>query len=375
MLVRRASGRASQRCGVSSEPNRLPRVLITGASGFVGTHLCALLVSGGFEVRRAVRSAAPSDDGSYVAIGEIGPGTSWKAALSGVDVVVHLAARVHILRETAEDPRREFMRVNAEGTEALVRAAVNAGVTRLIYLSSIGVHGCGSDRVPLTDRSPLQPHDLYTQSKLAGEMAARSAAGTALELVVLRPPLIYGSNVKANFLRLMRWIDQGLPLPLGAVRNRRSLVNVWNLCDLLLLLLDHPAAPKRPWLVSDGEDLSTAELAHRIGASMGRTVRLFSLPEPVLRAGGALLGRRTEVASLCNSLRVDMTATRGDLCWQPPIAVDEAVARTVDWYLRMSLGLEGCRGATDPHLRHHAEWGWHSRARGLTCQKAKTTIR
>jgi UDP-glucose 4-epimerase len=255
-----------------------------------------------------------------------------QSALDGIDVILHLAGRAHILRETAADPHAEFMRVNAEGTAALAAAAVTAGVRRLVYVSSVGVHGNTSGNTPLTIASPLQPHSPYTASKLAGEMAARAVSGERLDVVVLRVPLVYGSEVGANFLRLLRWIDKDWPLPFGSVHNRRSLVSVWNLCDLLLTLVTHRAAANRTWLVCDGEDLSTPELIRRIARAMGRRSRLVPIPVGLLRLVGTLTGRTAQITQLCSSLQVDATGTRRELGWSPVMSVDAAISRTVAWY-------------------------------------------
>jgi nucleoside-diphosphate-sugar epimerase len=310
-----------------------PKVLLTGADGFVGRHMQRALSDRGMHYRVAVRQLGDPPDPRRFEVGDIGPRTDWRAALDGIDVVVHLAGRAHILRETAADPRAEFMRVNAEGTAALATSALAAGVRRLVYVSSIGVHGNTSGSTAFTVTSPLQPHNAYAESKLAGEIAARSVAGKRLEVVVLRLPLVYGPGVRANFLRLLQWVDRGWPLPLAAIENRRSLVNVWNLCDLLANILKNPVASGHTWMVSDGEDLSTPDLMRRIGSAMGRRVRLLAVPERMLWLCGALTGRQREIAQLCGSLAVDIEHTRIELGWHPPVTVDEAIARTVEWYV------------------------------------------
>jgi nucleoside-diphosphate-sugar epimerase len=266
-------------------------------------------------------------------VGDIGPTTDWTAALRGAATVIHLAGRAHVLRERALDPRAEFMRVNAEGTAALVTAAVKAGVTRVIYVSSIGVLGDATSAGAFTMASTPRPHNAYAESKLAGEVIARSSAGNALEVVVVRPPLVYGPGVRANFLRLLRLVRLGLPLPFGSIENRRSMVSVWNLCDLLVRLLSHPHASRGEWLVTDGEDLSTPELIRRIGRAMQRRVLLLPVPPPLLATLGQCVGRRAEIRQLCGSLAVDATETRRLLDWTPPVAVDEGLARTVAWFV------------------------------------------
>jgi nucleoside-diphosphate-sugar epimerase len=310
-----------------------PRVLITGANGFIGGHLQRVLVARGFECRGAVRRATAADGARSCVVGEIGPSTDWRTALDGVDMVVHLAARAHVLRELAVDPSAEFMRVNAEGTAALATAAAAAGVRRFVYVSSIGVLGNQSGDQGFTADSVPRPHNAYARSKLAGETAARALAKAPFEVVVLRLPLVYGDGVRANFLRLLRWVDRQWPLPLGAVHNRRSLLSVWNLCEFIANVLRNPAAAGGTFLVSDGEDLSTPDLIRRIGSAMERRVRLPPVPVPLLQLFGRLLGRQGEIGQLCGSLTLDTTYTRTTLRWAPAVSVDEALERTVRWYL------------------------------------------
>lgn len=311
----------------------MSRVLLTGATGFVGQALCVSLARSGYTVRAALRddarSVAPGVT-EKVSVGDIGPSTDWGSALNGVGVVLHLAARVHVLHDRRADA---YFDTNAEGTRCLALAAARAGVRRVVFLSSVKVNGEGGAHAYTCEDEP-DPQDAYGRSKLLGERYLREiAAASGLEAVIVRPPLVYGPGVRANFLRLMRWVDGGRPFPFGAIHNQRSLVSRENLVDLLVKLVDHPRAPERLWMVSDGEDLSTPELVRRIGESMNRQVRLVSVPVPALRLLGALTGRSAELTRLCSDLRVDIGYTLTELGWMPPQTVNAGIARTVEWYL------------------------------------------
>jgi nucleoside-diphosphate-sugar epimerase len=310
------------------------RVLVTGAAGFVGTALCARLLESGYTVRAAVRSerAATSEAVERVVVGEIGATTEWRAALSGVDAVIHAAARTHVLHDTSKHADL-YTEVNVRGTARFARAAADASVARFIYLSSIKVNGEESAR-PYTSADDPAPRNQYGESKHLGEVALHDvSSATGLQVAIVRPPLVYGPEVRANFLRLLRWVDAQWPLPLGAVDNRRSLVNIWNLTDLIVRVLVHPSAAGRTWLVSDGHDLSTPELIRCIARAMARRARLLPVPTSLLYLAGAMSGRRDEVSRLCGSLTVDIAATRSQLDWNPPVTVEDAIARTVRWYL------------------------------------------
>jgi len=311
-------------------------VLVTGVSGFVGSALCARLVERGYRVRGATRSASthgllpPSVQ--PVVIGDIGPQTDWTFAVEGVDAVVHLAARVHMLRDTATDPFADYQRINVEGTRSLAVAALRAGVRRFIFLSSAKVHGERSVRPFQADDEPA-PADAYAVSKLAAERALQQAlAGSATQWTIVRPPLVYGPGVRANFLRLMSAVMRGVPLPLGAIENRRSLIYLGNLVDALLACIERTGAEGRTFLVSDGEDLSTPELVRRLAAALGRPARLLPIPVAVLRLAGFLTGKSAALDRLVDSLQVDSTAIRTALNWAPPYGVDQGLAETARWY-------------------------------------------
>jgi nucleoside-diphosphate-sugar epimerase len=312
------------------------RVLVTGANGFVGNALCDSLRRSGWQVRAAFRrlTATRHAEIEAVEVGEITSQTDWATALAGVDVVVHAAARAHVLGDSSNHDAL-YMETNAEGTRRLAESCAAAGVRRLVFLSSIKVNGEETaDKVAYRPDDSPRPRDVYGRSKWAGEQSLASIARmSALEVVVVRPPLVYGPGVKANFLRLLGVVQRGWPLPIGAVDNRRSLVSLWNLCDLVERLLSHPGAVGRTWMVSDGEDLSTPELVRRIGHAMHRRARLVPVPVPVLRWLGKASRREAEVARLCGSLCVDIGDTRTRLEWSPPMEIDEALSRTVEWYL------------------------------------------
>lgn len=312
----------------------MTRVLVTGATGFVGRTLCESLAAQGLVVRAALRvdQVLPQYVAEKVVVGDIDGATDWAAALGGIELVVHAAARAHLAQDAPENAQLYFA-TNAEGTRRLAEQAAHAGVRRLVYVSSVKVNGerCGQRGFGPLDRAA--PQDVYGASKLQGEnFIAEVCARSALGFAIVRPPLVYGPGVRANFLRLLGWVDAGWPLPFGAVRNRRSLVSVWNLCDLLLRVLLHPAASGRVWMVSDGEDFATPQLIRLIGAAMGRRVRLLPVPVALLRTGGRALGKSAEIDRLCGSLFVDIAETRLELGWQPPLSVAEGLARTVSWY-------------------------------------------
>ena len=248
-----------------------------------------------------------------------------------VQGVVHSAARVHVMQERAADPLAEFRRSNVAGTLALARQAVSAGVRRFVFISSIKVHGEQTTAGrPFTAADAPAPADPYAISKLEAELALLELAReTGLELVILRPPLVYGPGVGANFQRLIRWVRRGTPLPLGSIDNRRSLVGVHNLADLAAHSLTHPAAPGRAWLATDDEDVSTPELLRRLGAALQVPVRLMRVPVFALRAAGTLLGQGAALDRLCQSLQADIADTRRLLAWNPPETLDEGLARTV----------------------------------------------
>lgn len=308
--------------------------LITGAHGFVGSALRARLLGDKVAVRGAVRALrSPADGAIEFAIGDLSAQTDWTAALNQVQRVVHLAARVHVMNDKSADPLAEFRRVNVEATAHLARQAAAVGVKRFVLLSSIKVNGeSTTGGKPYTADDTPAPQDPYGVSKHEAELLLRQiATETGMEVVIIRPPLVYGPGVKANFESLMRWLQRGLPLPLGALtQNRRSLVSLDNLIDLVVVCLRHPAAANRTFLVSDGEDLSTADLLRRLAAALGKQARLFDMPPALLRLGAVLVNRPGIYQRLCGSLQLDISQTRQRLGWTPPISVDEGLRRAAE---------------------------------------------
>jgi UDP-glucose 4-epimerase len=309
-------------------------VLVTGASGFVGRFVCEDLRARGFDVfvtRRGGPDAA-QDRVTSRHYDLATPGALTVDELRGIDAVVHLAARVHVMDKRARN-EEHFRQFNVTATERLAHVAAAAGVRRFVFMSTIKVNGeATTDSVFRSEDLP-SPAGAYAVSKHLAELAVRAvAAQTGMEIVVVRPPLVYGPGVGGNFLRMMRWIDNGWPLPFASIRNQRSYVSVWNLADLVGTALVHPAAGGRNLLVSDGRPMSTAELVRLLAASLGRSPNLKHLPEYALRFAARLLGREEDIDRLCGSLVVDDSATRALLGWSPPATVETSVARTVDWY-------------------------------------------
>lgn len=270
---------------------------------------------------------------NIVTVGDIGPKTDWTEALEGLYAVVHLAARVHVMRETAADSLSEFRRVNVEGTARLGRMAASAGVKRMIYISSIGVNGKSTQGHPFTEEDAPNPYDPYTISKWEAEQALRQASkDTGLEIVILRPPLVYGPCAPGNFGRLMGLVQTGLPLPLGSVKNIRSFIYISNLVDAIVTCVSHPRAANETFLVSDGQDISTPEFIRMIAFAMGNKPRLLPFPPALLKVLGKFVGKSEEIERLIGSLFVDNSKIRNLLNWKPPFTTEEGIEETVKWY-------------------------------------------
>jgi nucleoside-diphosphate-sugar epimerase len=322
----------------TSAPSSRARVLVTGASGFIGRAVLECLTEAG---NCAARGAVRRSDVQRIAgvdyelVGGLDERTDWSEALAGCDVVIHAAARVHVMRDRAKDPLAEFRRVNVDGTLNLARQAIAAGVQRFVFVSSIKVNGeeTPSGR-PFEAADMPAPVDAYGRSKLEAEIGLRNILTSAgVAWVIVRPPLVYGPGVRANFLALMRWLRRGVPLPLASVRNRRSLIGLGNLAALLRDCSVHPRAANEVFLAADGEDLSTPELLRRLSAALGTPVRLFRFPPALLLASASLLGKRAAARRLLGTLQVNSAKARTLLGWEPVATVDEGLERTAEYFL------------------------------------------
>lgn len=303
------------------------KVLVTGANGFIGGHLCRILEESGIAVVRAVRCS----QASAVAVGDIDGSTDWTEALGGVAAVVHLAARAHVMHDKAPDPLAEFRKINVEGTQNLARQAVKAGVKRFIYMSSIKVNGESTlEEKKFSETDTPAPEDPHGISKWEAEQTLHCLVKeTPIEPVIIRPPLVYGPGVRANFLRLMKLAASGIPLPFASVNNHRSLVYVGNLCDLIFKCLTHSAAAGETFLVSDDQDVSTPELLRLLATAQHKKARLFPMSGRVLKLAGYLTGHSAEIERLCGSLQVDISHTKRTLSWAPRFTLEEGIRETV----------------------------------------------
>lgn len=310
-------------------------LLVTGANGFVGRSVCAEANKRGLHVTGVVRSASQQFAGiKTITVDEIGSETNWTASIVGIDVVIHLAARVHVMKDTSSDPLHEFRKVNTEGSEHLARSAAAMGVRRFVYVSSIKVNGEESgDESKFNEFDAPNPQDPYGVSKWESEQALhRIAQETGLEVVIVRPPLVYGAGVKGNFVQMLNVLAKGVPLPLASIQNLRSLIYVENLVDALILCATHPAAAGQTYLVSDGEDVSTPDLLRQLGIGIGCPARLFDCPLPLLKIAGRFAGKSEQVERLLGSLQVDNSKIRRELGWKPPYTLQQGLQETAQWY-------------------------------------------
>lgn len=308
------------------------KILVTGANGFVGDALCKEALSRGLEVSGATRFPSILPAGANnVAVGNIDNTTDWQPTLEGCDVVIHLAARVHVMQDSSHDPLTEFRRMNVAATERLARCAAASGVKRLVYVSSIKVNGEETiGRQSFSEESLPNPQDPYGISKWEAEQALHRVANeTGLAVVIVRPPLVYGEGVKGNFAQMISVLKRGLPLPFGSVHNKRSLIYVGNLVDALILCSTHPAAAGQTYLVSDGEDLFIQDLLYKLTIMMGQVPRLFTFPITLLKLAGYITGKSKQMERLLNSLQVDSSKICRDLGWKPTFSVEQGLQNTV----------------------------------------------
>lgn len=319
---------------MTSTPDSQAVTLVTGASGFVGRAVCTLLAARKCAVRGVVRKLSSSniEYPVYIQPGGISPSTDWSEPLADVNQVIHLAARVHIMHDTAADPLAEFRAINVDGTLNLARQAAAAGVKRFIFLSTIKVNGEISDS-PYTESDSPMPQNAYATSKMEAELGLRDiASNLGMEVVILRSPLVYGPSVGANFLSLLRAVDLGLPMPFGLIDNRRSLIYLGNLVDAVTACMTHPDAAGKTYLVSDGEDISTPELIRQLARALDCSPRLLPIPSGLMKLAGRLLSKKQEVDRLLGSLTIDSSAIRHDLDWIPPFSMQEGLLTTANWY-------------------------------------------
>ena len=312
------------------------KVLVTGASGFIGHALVPRLIKAGHEVVTSSRHANSGPIGTTVhPIADLGPDTDWSEALFEVEAVIHLAARVHIMTDKAQDPLADNRRINTEGTRKLAKDAATAGVRHFIFMSTIKVNGESSGLKPFCAHDLPAPKDPYAIAKLEAEEALKELSNrTKMEIVIIRSPLIYGEGVKGNFLRLLELSNKGIPLPLLNIKNTRSLVGIDNLIDLISCCIDHPKAASQTFLVSDNENISTTELIKKIKIAMGKSLRLFPIPLILFKPLGHLIGKSSEVNRLFSSLTINISHTCNQLNWKPKFSLDYGLKKTVNWYLK-----------------------------------------
>jgi UDP-4-keto-D-QuiNAc 4-reductase len=308
-------------------------ILITGANGFLGSATVKRLAESGYRINCVVRQAPTQRlAGNVLVVGDVLSNSDWTGAFKNVDTVVHLAGRAHVLRESSTDPQAAFFNTNVVATARLARMAAEHGVRRFIFLSSVGVHGMNAE-TPLVENDPIRPWNLYAKSKWQAEEMLRSiAADVGLELVVIRPPLIYGEGVKGNFYKLLEYVDREIPLPLANASNRRSLAGLDNVVDLIACCVEHPRAAGESFLVADDEDVSTADLIRTLAAALGRRERLFPVPVAMARGVLKIIGKEEEANRLYSSLRINATKAKQLLGWIPRVALNDGLHRTAHWY-------------------------------------------
>lgn len=306
------------------------RILVTGATGFVGQRVCSLLESKGAVVVKTSR--AHSSEPNTFQVAQLGPETDFTHALEACTAVVHLAARVHVMNDQATDPLHEFRLANTEGTLQLARQAVQCGVKRMVFVSSIKVNGEAGEFTASSQPNPIDPYGI---SKFEAEQQLfEYAHHNGLEVTVLRPPLVYGPGVRANFLKLLSAVARGIPLPFGSVNNKRSLVHVGNLASAISACVEHPNAAGKTYLVSDNADVSTAQLVREMANAFGRKPNLLPVPPWLIETAAALLGKRAAAQRLLGNLTVSPQKLCAELGWSPPFTLQAGMKETVDWYVQ-----------------------------------------
>ena len=317
----------------------MKRIAITGANGFIGKPLADFLERNGYCVTRIIRreeSFSVNSPKNPVVICDLTKDTNWNSTLEGMDTLIHLAARVHVMRDTLDDPLTEFRQVNTNTTLNLAHQAAKAGISRFIYLSSIKVNGEETNLGhPFSENDQPAPQDAYAISKLEAEQGLYEIAKThELDVVIIRPPLVYGPGVKGNFLRMMQWVILGAPLPFHSIQNKRSLLGLDNLLDFIGTCIEHSAAANEVFLVSDGVDLSTPGLLHCVGDALGKPVRLFSVPQKLLEISLQIMQKRNLSQRLLGSLQINLNKANKMLGWIPPYHIEEGLKKTAQEFLR-----------------------------------------
>jgi nucleoside-diphosphate-sugar epimerase len=305
------------------------KVLVTGANGFVGRHLCDSFARSSANVVAVVRNKNHRIENAQQVVKSINANTNWKDALIGVNAVIHLAARVHVIHEQSESPLQDFIASNVDSTINLAQQAASAGVSRFLFVSSVGVNGNQSN-VPFNELDEPNPLDLYSESKINAELTLQNLIGnTTMQIVIIRPPLVYGTNAPGNWFRLVTLIKKKLPLPFGAIHNKRSLIHIKNLVDFLVLCTHHPKAANETFLISDDDDVSTTQLVTEIILANGRKPNLIPIPQKLLVFILIICGKKALATRLCGNLQVDITKAKTLLGWQPPYTFKQGVADSI----------------------------------------------
>lgn len=318
----------------------MERVVVTGASGFVGRSLCKALLGRGYLVRAILRDESKKkllpEECEFSIVGNIDASTKWEEALNEATIIIHLASRVHIMMEEREDPIAAFREINVAGTEKLARTALRSGIRQIVFISTIGVNGTHTTTKPFTEDDIPDPDTPYAQSKLeAEEILYKITAGTDTDITILRPTLIYGPEDPGNFKRLLSLVYKGIPLPFSLVTNQKNFIYLGNFVDIIVRSINDQNAAGKTYVVSDGETFSTSELLRILASSLECPLRLFPMPAAILRLVGKLLGRSSEMEKLIGSLVVDMSKIREELSWVPPIKARDGLKETAIWYKRM----------------------------------------